>query len=655
MRQERQWWAAAAGLAASAATVVLARALGAAPVTATASAVVAAATAVTVRARFGWHVGRAEAARLIESVRRGLDNLIVTAVWVEAADVSISRRMRDEILRQADERAADLDPRELVPQRRARTVCGWVAAGLVALVVAGPRHASPPMAAPQGIAAQGALIASMRVTTVPPSYTGLQPQVLDAPTAVRVAAGGRVEIAIDGAATTLTGQAPGEADRQSVRGEAGAPLTLVFDADRPRTLALVATAGDRPRESRLLAIDVAPDAEPSVRITAPARDMAFPRPDAVIELAIEARDDLGLGGLALGFTRLSGAGEAFTFAEGRLPLEVERVSATEWRARARWALASLRLDDGDSLVYRAIARDTNPGGHEVTSDAFTVDIGKRAELATAGFGLSDNEQKYGISQQMVIVKSERLQAARAKYDAEGWAEQTKLLAVEQRMVRAEVVFLSGGEVQDETVEAAQSSEVTEGRLQNAGRAEMLRAITFMSRAEASLNGGSVREALVHERAALSALQKAFDRRRYFLRTLPERARIDLSRRLTGRLTTARPRARPAPDADSENELAAARGLMRDLASVASGARPVDPAFAARLASVDGARPALRDAAARLLTAASGEARSRAAAQAMAALASHVRPLLGPSAMADLPTDPLAGYFTDALRRSRGRP
>ena len=32
---------------------------------------------------------------------------------------------------------------------------------------------------------------------------------------------------------------------------------------------------------------------------------------------------------------------------------------------------------------------------------------------------------------------------------EGWVEQNQMLAIEQRMVRAEVVFLGGGEVQDE--------------------------------------------------------------------------------------------------------------------------------------------------------------------------------------------------------------
>ena len=62
---------------------------------------------------------------------------------------------------------------------------------------------------------------------------------------------------------------------------------------------------------------------------------------------------------------------------------------------------------------------------------------------------------------------------------------------------------------------------------------MMRALNAMSRAEALLNDGRPREALVFEREALASLERALDRRRYFLRTLPDRSRIDVTRRLTG--------------------------------------------------------------------------------------------------------------------------
>ena len=68
---------------------------------------------------------------------------------------------------------------------------------------------------------------------------------------------------------------------------------------------------------------------------------------------------------------------------------------------------------------------------------------------------------------------------------------------------------------------------------------MLRAINAMSRAEAQLNEGRAAEALVFERQALASLERALDRRRYFMRTLPDRSRIDPARRLTGERREAR--------------------------------------------------------------------------------------------------------------------
>ena len=96
------------------------------------------------------------------------------------------------------------------------------------------------------------------------------------------------------------------------------------------------------------------------------------------------------------------------------------------------------------------------------------------------------------------------------------------------MVRAEFVFMTGGEVVDEVEEATASHELTEGRLENRGQSELVAAIREMSRAEARLNAADATAALVFERAALKALQRAFDRRRYLLRAHP-RARADRSR------------------------------------------------------------------------------------------------------------------------------
>ena len=218
------------------------------------------------------------------------------------------------------------------------------------------------------------------------------------------------------------------------------------------------------------------------------------------------------------------------------------------------------------------------------------------------------------------------------------------------MVRAEVVFLGGGEVEDEVEEAAHSHELAEGRLENTGRAEMLTAINFMSRAEAQLNDGRAAEALVFERQALASLERALDRRRYFLRTLPDRSRIDITRRLDRRAHAKRDRglrdqlpASPAP------RWSAHRQVMREL----DGGRAPVPVSTPRspLASPRSipSSPSCRRPRSRLHRLRQTDAPRRGARTAMRAVTAHALRTLPPSTAIELRTDPLAGALADELR------
>ena len=445
------------------------------------------------------------------------------------------------------------------------------------------------------------------------------------------------------------------AGSQPLTRDGDGPYAIEWTPPASSAVALAAGATTGVAEhSRVVLINVVPDSAPRVRIQKPGRDLAFTTPNQTVEVTIEADDPEGLRNLELRFTRMSGSGESFEFAEGQVPVQVHRASATRWTATANWSLDGIGLEDGDSLVYRAMVRDNNPSADWVPSESFTIDVGKRLEFAGAGFAVPDEDRRYAVSQQMVIMKTERLQAERAKHAADDWAEQTRFLAIEQRMVRSEVVFLSGGEVEDEVEEAAQSDELQEGRLENAGRAEMLRAINEMSRAEARLNAGDTVEALVFERAALKALQRAFDRRRYFLRTMPERARIDASRRLSGDRKDAQSFTRPlAPD--SPDAVAAERALMGDLVLLAGNGQPAAPSLLARLAQFDSADPAWRATIAKLASASAPEDRRAAAAVAMNLLAASARTKLAPS------TGPgpgrsseWQGWWADEVRAGRPR-
>jgi hypothetical protein len=250
----------------------------------------------------------------------------------------------------------------------------------------------------------------------------------------------------------------------------------------------------------------------------------------------------------------------------------------------------------------------------------------------------------------VIYRTEQLLKARQAH-ADDWLDQTRMIGMEQRMVRAEVVFLGGGEVEDEVEEATHSHELAEGRLENPGRAEMLRAINFMSRAEAQLNDGRAEDALVLERQALASLERALDRRRYFLRTLPDRSRIDGARRLTGDRADARSWSRQRAEATPES-LERQRGVMRALADAAAGRRAVDASLAAQVAAIDPASAALQDAAVAIAAARSAREQQDAVRAAMSAVTTGALRTLSPAVPVGVPVHPLAGRLDGALAAPR---
>ena len=573
-----------------------------------------------------------EAARLIESRFGALDNLVVTAAELDERPGPIRAEIRDEIARQAAERIRDVDANRVVPlaQPIAVAVVVLIGCGVLGSIGADSIKSRIAAVAPGQARSESSPVLIVRVT--PPSYTRRKIDVFENPLQVSAIAGSRIEVEAAGA---------------SLRN---------WIATESTAIELRPNAGAAPR---FIAVLVVPDAAPLLRVVAPGRDTAFAEPKRQVPITVESRDDLGLSSLALRFTRASGVGENLSFTEGEIPLRIDRSSVQQWRAQATLALESLDLADGDIVVYRAIARDTNPAGAPVQSEQYLVEIGKNAAIVDAGFALPSEEKKYAISQQMVIYKTERVIAGAQKRGdsglpsrslGEGWLEQTRMIGIEQRMVRAEVVFLGGGEVEDELEEAAKSDELTEGRLQNTGRAEMLRAINAMSRAEAQLNEGRVAEALVFERQALASLERALDRRRYFLRTLPDRSRIDVTRRLTGERGDARPWMRDQQIAPANGAIEAARRVMRELAAASTHLATVDATLAARIAAIDPSSQGLQGAAVAVASASTDAARLESVHAAMTAVTAHALTVFPASMPVEFRNDPLSGPLADELAR-----
>ena len=605
-------------------------------------------------AAWRWSTGRwtpARAATYIEECLPGLDNLVVTATALHVGAVDASERMRGEVARYAAARVQTVDAGSIVSltQPAWLLVLSGVGAAAIMWTVATTTVAPAPTPDDR---VQTARLRLLRATITPPAYLGQMPLSLDNPEELTLPSGSRLRLDVEASTARVWIEEPATGPRP-LREQGKGRFTLEWTPNA--TTGVVLAAGDtgaKAEESRLLHVIVVPDAEPRVRITDPGRDLGFATPPAFVDVTIEASDAEALQSVRLVYVRISGSGEAFDFDEGQVPVVIERSSERQWRGRARLSLQSIALEDGDAIVYRALVRDTSPDADWVSSDAYTIDVGKRLEFAGAGFAVPDEDRRYALSQQMVIIKTERLQATRAQLSTDQWSEQTRQLATEQRMVRAEVVFLSGGEIQDEVEEAEQSHELQEGRLENAGRAEMLNAINEMSRAEVLLNGGDTARALVSERAALAALQRAFDRRRYFLRTMAERSRIDQARRLTGDVTAARPRTREPAEipASSAEEL---RALVRDLAALAESGAAAAPALIARVASVDPSSADWPRIAATLSQASTPEARREAAYAAMAGLAARGRGYSGASAPAP-DVSALRGWWSEERQAGRQR-
>ena len=252
------------------------------------------------------------------------------------------------------------------------------------------------------------------------------------------------------------------------------------------------------------------------------------------------------------------------------------------------------------------------------------------------------------------------------------------------MIRAEFVFMLGGEINDEEVEAEQSVELQAGRLQNRGQRDLRTATIAMSQAEKLLTGVNVADALVAERAAVTALQRAFSRDRYILRAMATRSQLDPARRLTGALAEATGWRRVPPEAPVNRRTALLQDLLRGIAELiaispgpkgpglqpqrdASGAGPFGPAgpepvgpralvLAEEAIRIDPSSAALRTVATELqraADAAESSTRSAALAAASAAASSEARRAQAGAPLASPSIAPaLSGAFADAMRRER---
>ena len=550
---------------AGAAGVAVGRLSGAAAIALFAAAFGIAAGVVTLRRHSRT---TARAALLIERADPSLKNTIITAEelirypgrWPDG----IGHRVFDD----ASARLRGFDLRSAVPIARAAALA--VAAVLIAVVAplfVRSHGLGGSVVSRAGSGGHNPAVAPIAARLEPPAYSKRPAVVLTDPS--------RIE-ALDGTRLTLTTamRSPSLRVRFGDRelspnidtGDTRFEMTLIesgYLAIEDRA----ARAGGEP--ARLIPVTVTPDRSPAVRVERPGRDLLLASASEAVEVAATASDDIALAALALRYTRVSGSGEQFEFVEGELPLTVTKESPLTWRGLGRIPVASLGLEPGDSLVYRVTARDERPGsGGAAASETFFVEIAGPGQVALEGFEMPPEQERYALSQQMIVVKLRRLRERERRLSRDALGEESGAIAAEQRAVRGNFIFLMGGHVEDEEEEAEQSHEIQEGRLENTARREIWRAVSQMTMVEQALSAPDTSAALAAAVKAVEALQRAFTRNRYILRTLPSRLRIDPSRRFSGDLDDVKDGKRPvAPAADPAARLLARQLLTEMIALV----------------------------------------------------------------------------------------
>jgi hypothetical protein len=620
------------------------------------SIVVAAAVGACLAAWRWRRTGATAVVRTIERIEPSSRNVFITAHELLAGTLTTSEPVQARVLADA---AAVVRRVDRAAVQSSAAALRAIAAAALALGIAATaplwraRVTELASAARAGVGSSAASVETLEVRALirPPAYTGLKEVALEDPDQLQAIEGSTLVLAVESSAGTVTVDHDGAAATLQKNGDRG----FTYSSRLTKTGFIVVAAAEA---RRTIPVVVSPDALPSVKITAPARDLVYSSGDARIEFAAQAADDFGLRSLRLRYTKVSGSGENFSFEDGEIPLALSRATSREWSGRAVRTLADLHLQDGDTLVYRGVATDARDEDGTGSSDAFFIELSKLGAAAGDAFTLPEEETRYALSQQMLIVKTQRLQQRRRALADADFNEEALNLAVEQRMIRAEFVFMLGGEVEDEEVEAEQSSELQEGRLQNRGQRDLRAATIAMSQAEKQLTAANLADALAAERAAVAALQRAFARDRYILRALATRSALDLTRRLTGVTTGAAGWRRSVPEVPANRRAALLEDLLHGLSSLA-GSEAHEFAAAARVLAeeairIDPSSAALRAVATELQRgagSADSDARTRAvAAAAKAAAEEAARAHADATWDARSPAPRLAGAFAEAIAR-----
>ena len=339
-----------------------------------------------------------------------------------------------------------------------------------------------------------------------PTYTGLEPRIVEDAGDIAALRGTSVALSIQPTIPTTAGRVLIGDDVVELEAGPDGTLAAVLDLTEEGFYQIELAMGDGTlvEASPRYTIDLLTDAAPMVRFETPGRDSPA-SPIEEVYLEIQADDDYGVREVLLAYS-VNGQPEdtVSVYHDAGPPLPELTVGHTLY-------LEDYEVEPGDVISYYAVARDQQGSSVEARSDIYFLTIQPfRREFREAeqqggppqggGEGQQANEERLSELQRQVIAATFNLDRDRDRYEETEFEESSTAVALAQGRVREQVSTL---------VERMTNRGLTEAEDDFRAIAEMLPgALAAMDTAEVMLRDQDVRGALAPEQRALRVLQKA---------------------------------------------------------------------------------------------------------------------------------------------------
>ena len=416
----------------------------------------------------------------------------------------------------------------------------------------------------------GQALSNWKVRVVSPVYSGVPTSTLGDVGLVNALVGSTIEILGD------DGSAPDAVVKSITDSVKPFALAVTSATDAWRTQLTMPAAPAEVRfvlgaAARQLLLEPRPDSLPVVRLQRPLTDSVYRKASGTVTLDAIAHDDFGLASADFELIVTSGEGERFT--AKTVLLGVQKLAGERDRKwQATLSLDTMKLEPGDIVHMRAVARDRHPDAvrEAGTSETRTFRISRQSEYDSVAVEPAPppEVQKSLMSQRMLLIMTEKLEARRPTLARDVLVREARSLASDQSRLRkavGDLVFqrLDGEDGADHSSGEAQVHGFTieQGKLvpipisaaasgaPPTTEAEgdespligvnkpLLEAYNAMWDAASALEIADPKAAIPHMKLALAAIERARTAERIYLRGKPPVVIIDVGKvRLAGKDT-----------------------------------------------------------------------------------------------------------------------